>query len=232
MAKARTQKDYRRDFNAPDQYGRLWLATIEIATGDPTGMIEPAGWIDPLHTPQKYLTIRNAMAFAHSGAPVHVDLDRWARDQQVHDEEWKRSFFAIGQKVYQNRFDAKDELRKIGTPDEDEYLMSLAGPRPWPSVEVLLKARAGHRKLLGLDPLDRETRKLLGQETLDDLEAGLVASAAGTLSPGAVPDTGQDTASTAPPSESYQEFVSRVMKAGEAKTMKEAAALWNAAKAR
>ena len=60
-AKARTQADYRRDMNPRDQFGRKWLTTIELMTGEPTGGIVPAGWSDPLRTPMQYLKVpRNA----------------------------------------------------------------------------------------------------------------------------------------------------------------------------
>lgn len=224
MGKIKTQADQRRDFNATDQFGRLWLVAIEVSTGDPCGQVDVAGWSDPLNTPQKYIRVSNAFGIrAGNQSPVHVDFEAWVRDQQDAEAEWKRSYYSIGQKVYQNKFNPKDF--------EDEYLLSLAGPKPWPSAEALLRARAGHRKLLGLEPLDRATRKLLNMETIDDLEAGLGAIGSGNDEVAVDAAAGNEDAPTNPP-ETWPQFLKRVVASGEAKNTQEAAALWNAAKAR
>src|SRR6266404_5507258 len=57
MAESRTQPDYRRNMVNTDRFGRKWLVTIELKTGDPTGLITPTSWTDPLGTPQKYLQV-------------------------------------------------------------------------------------------------------------------------------------------------------------------------------
>jgi len=155
MAKARTQADQRKDLNAKDQFGRLWLLTIEIATGDPCGQIDSAGWEDPLRTPLKYKIVPKNEFGQQAFGSLFIDFDRWIRDQEGHLKQWTDRVYEIATVKFPSGFDHKTIL-------DDPYIATrLTGPRPWPSLEVLRMAKAGHRKLLGLERMDNATRKLL-----------------------------------------------------------------------
>src|SRR5258708_593464 len=47
--------------------------------------------------------------------------------------------------------------------------MDLAGPKPWPPAQAIQRAMQGDKAMLGLVPLSKADRKLLGKETEEDL---------------------------------------------------------------
>lgn len=155
MAQPKTQPDYREDYNAEDQHGRLWLLTIEKATMEPCGELVAAGWSDPLRTPREFLVqVRNKQ-----GKPVPdritVDWPAWMRRKRQDDSDWKRMFFRVGQILYKNGFDPHKHA-------DDEYLLSQVGAKPWPDLAVLKAASQGDAQFLGLEPLDTAHEVMLG----------------------------------------------------------------------
>lgn len=162
--KGKSQADKRRDMNLTDQFGRKWLAAIEKESFEPAGHVTPAGWTDPLRTPSQYLLIPRDN---HGNPQINrceVDFGRWIADQDQATRDWKIRLWQIGREQQKNAFDPK-------TAEQDEYLLHLTGPKPWPTPPVLRKAKAGDKRLLGILPLDRHTRILLGLVELEDLEA-------------------------------------------------------------
>ena len=188
----------RRTSTLQDQFGREYSVTIEISTGDPCGLIALKGWGDPLRTPMKYLKIPRE----EDGSPLHgridVNLAQWIKDQTQSQLEWVRRLWEVGRHHYKNAFDAK-------TAEQDEYLLDLAGPKPFPTVAVLKMAMGGDRKLLGLEPLDKEYRVLLNQPTDADL-------------------LGEPEYEYITQPESYRQFATRLMQEG--KKMEEVGVLW------
>ena len=196
MPQARFQSQTRVPTNLIDQHGREYLVSIDLKTGDPTGGIDRCGFSDPLKTPNKYLVVPRKGGRPQYGK-LNVAFDRWIQDQTQAQLEWVRRLWEVGRQHYKNKFDAK-------IAEQDDYLLDLAGPKPFPTVEVLKMAQAGDGKLLGFEPLDREYRILLNQPTNADL-----------LGEPEYED---------PQPESYQQFATRLMKEG--KKMEEVGALW------
>ena len=125
-----TQAAYRRDMTAKDELGRPWSLSIELKTGDPTGQILPAGWIDTMATPMKYLRVPKDEYGQPVWGRIELDLAQWRRDIEVAEREWRKQLWRCGEKAYVNKFNPK-------TAENDEYLMTLAGPRPKPTVAEL-----------------------------------------------------------------------------------------------
>jgi hypothetical protein len=110
---------------------------IETKTGDPTGQIYPCrgesqwtGVKDDEIPPQHYLSVPKDQWGQPAWGRLHIELDRWRDDVKGALESWKQNLWRVGQKVYQSKFDPK-------TAEEDEYLMTLVGPKPKPSLEQL-----------------------------------------------------------------------------------------------
>lgn len=242
MAKAKTQADQRRDIVATDQHGRPWLMAIELATGGTTGQIDAAGWSDPLRTPQKYLHVPKNTYGTQQWGTIAVDWTAWMRDIAEYAEAWQLRLWEVGREMNKVNFNPKEA-------ETDPYLLKLTGPRPWPSVEALKMAEAGHRELLGLDPLTTVGRKVLGIQTVADLEAEFgteilsqqkvaelraeFAAAAPGTNRVATANGDTPTATPAPSKHvgGYQRFVKEAIGSGQARNVKEAAALWRERKA-
>lgn len=217
---SKTQRDERRDIPSVDQFDRPWHVVIEIKTGDPCH-IGPAGWEDPLHTPIGRQAGEDAVARVPRGphgytllGKVLVDFKLWVDRQRREEQGWKLNLFNIAQDTYKGKFDPR-------ALEDDEYVMHLAGPKPWPPVAVLERCQRGDlndpltRQFLGLEPLGREARKALNRMTVEDFEAMAQPTDGEAL---VFPDE-------------YKEFVSVVIKRGLAKTIGEAAELWRQHKA-
>ena len=228
MPAAKTQRDYRRTMVAVDQYGRKWSFSLELASGAPTGGIRPAGWRDPLRTPQKYLTVPKEYGQPVWGR-ITLNIEQWVEDQQQAERDWKVRLWEIGQDKQGSKFDA-------ATADRDDYLLHLTGPKPWPSSAALLEAAAGDPALLGLAPMTRHAREMLnivafediigplkGQENAPEPVVERVKVAPKVVEPQVQIGGGGPT--------TYPQFVKETMKAGLAKSVKEAAALWQQRKA-
>ena len=220
MAQAKTQRDERRDIPSTDQFGRQWHVVIELKTGDPCHL-GPAQWSDPLHTPVgrtqdgSYIVTVPKSPFGHSLlGQVVVDFKAWADVQRREDQNWKLNLFNIAQDTYKGKFDPR-EL------ENDEYVMHLAGPRPWPPVAVLERVQRNKqndplvKQFLGLAPMSREGRHLLNRLTVEDFEALA-----------AVGDSPTDVIPT-----EYPAFVKYMIEKKLAKTIGDAAQLWQQHKA-
>ena len=198
-----TQPSQRRSLNPRDQFGRLWHTNIEIATGDATGGIIPAGWSDPLNTPTHYIRVPRTDDGQMQLGTVEVDFPRWIHDHEAEEERWFTQLYQNAHSIYKTL--DQSEVKNLV---HDKYMTDITGPKPFPSVEVLKKAQQGYRPFLGLEPLSAEDRAMLGKRTLGDLLAP---------APTDVPE--------APP-ENYQEFIGWAIRGKHAKNLGDAAALW------
>jgi hypothetical protein len=212
MAQPHTQADERRPMNPRDQFGRKWAMTIELKTGEPTGGVYPAGWADPLRTPMQHVRMtRNEDGQVEMGK-VRVAFAEWRTEIEKAEQEWYVELHKNALHVYK-AVDPSD----VAKLDQDKFLIDLTGPKPWPSSEVLRQAETGDRHFLGLEPLTPQARAMLRMPTLADLKAG----------PAAVPTPMVAEDPFTPPN-TYQEFVSWVMRTGTVQPgdLKAAAALW------
>jgi hypothetical protein len=209
--KPHDQKAMRRDVNPRDQFGRKWLLTIELVTGDPCGEVVPAGWSDPLRTPMN----RVRLAFNEDGqvdlSRCHVDFDRWIDEIEDSERGWYEELHRNALHVYK-AVNPSD----VGALDQDKFLLDLTGPKPFPSSTILKRAKAGDRSLLGFEALSVADRIALRLATLADAKAAPV----GTPTPA-------PTSADAPP-DTYPAFISWAFKSGavEPGDLKAAAALW------
>ena len=161
MQEVKSQADKRRSIVARDQFGRPWGGSIEIESGDFTGLVSSAGWEDPMRTPQKYIkTHKNQWGHPEMGR-VTLDLDAWIKDQQVAMQDWVRNFWKVGKELYAGRFDPKEH-------QDDPYLLEQCGPKPYPSVEcievLLNENHQAHMALLGDAPMNDAAIKMLGHD--------------------------------------------------------------------
>jgi|SRR6267378_400356 len=134
----RTQPTRRRNYNVKDQWGRLWLVSIEKETGHPTGAIE-ACFTDPLATPQQYLEIDEEMPRL-----LNIRYDRWIADQNAAVRDWEARRDDIGRALYGERY---NPLKKV-----TRELERIVGKEPR-AVGDIERAAAGDRPMLGLEPL-------------------------------------------------------------------------------
>jgi hypothetical protein len=212
------QPGQRRDVNAVDQFGRTWCFPIEVRTGDPCSVMTlvtadgSGALVDPIRTPQKYVTIPRVAGQPVMGK-IFVDLNRWARDHQEDDERWLQQLRENAQATYK-----KLEPREIPKLVEDPHLLSLTGPRPWPSQEVLKAAAKGYKPFLGLAPLSRSDREKLGELTYEDVVEEME------------PKAGQRNAVAEGIPSTYPEFLAWAFKSGSAANLTDAAKLWQAHK--
>jgi len=226
------QRDQRRDLNPHDQFGRMWLAQIEKETMDLCGIVHAAGWQDPLRTPQKYLGVGEDEYSQRNPMILKVKAVEWIRDIEDAEGEWTRQLYSIGRTVSKHNFNPK-------TAHEDEYLLEVVGPKPWPSSETLKRAfnlkDPISRVLLGFHPMKvngkpvmgdklvKEARVLLDQEEIEDLEA----AANSVKTDGDV--TNKDGNAAAVPMK-YQQFVKQCFAEGKVRVMGEVGPLWAAYK--
>jgi len=159
MASPKTQAKQRRPVMAADQFGRPWSFSIEIITGDPTGLISPAGWADPMRTPQKYLKVPRNQFGLPDYSRISVKEQQWITDQEYHVGEYETRFLETASDKMPGGFD-------INTVFQNPWLKRLAGPRPFPSPRCLRAAfdvkHPASRALLGLEPLNEAAMELLG----------------------------------------------------------------------
>lgn len=226
MEEVKSQRDYRRAFNAEDQHGRTWLYEVELKTMDQTAEMRPAGWTDPLRTAIKYVKLlRNPKTGQNQFDKVRILWREWIGEQRRALEEWKLNLWNVANDLSSGLMNTKDM-------EADPRIAQMAGPKPWPPVEAIEAAARGHRGLLGIvpthlpdgrpndDPLAVEARKMLGIVYIDDLEAGTSEE---IIDPAAVqPDA--PPPNTPVPTTNYQEFIRDCLRRG--KTMAEGAELW------
>ena len=163
----KSQADKRRSVVARDQFGRPWGGSIEIESGDFTGLVDAAGWEDPLRTPQRFVKMK-VTEYGHPDlGRVEVHLDEWIRFQAQRLTDWTHTFFKVGKELYANRFDPKAHK-------DDAYLLKETGDKPWPSaecIEVLKNVNhPAHLALLGKVPLNDAAIVMLGRDP-DEMRA-------------------------------------------------------------
>jgi hypothetical protein len=164
------QQDWRIDANIEDQYGRLWLISFETGPNQeggsqmPTGQILAAGWSDPLATPQIYFRIPRGKFGSPDRNSLLIDYAPWLAVQRQAERDWKMNLNTVGMRHYKSAYNPR-------TAEQDEFLMSVqgVGPKPWPPSSAIARAMRGDKAMLGLSPLSKEDRKLLGKETDEDL---------------------------------------------------------------
>lgn len=206
------QATMRRNVNPKDQFGRKWSTAYELVTGEATGGWTPAWGAlgDPLKRTSNYLAMgRNEDGQVEPTRCV-IDYDLWIQDIQQAETGWYRELNQIAIAKY-----SIIDPKTVAELDKDPFLTNLAGPKPFPSSDVLKRAKAGYKPFLGLAPLSAADRADLRMRTLEDLKAG----------PAPVELKASQTASTLPP-ETYPEFVKWAFEGGHAKTMTEVGKLW------
>lgn len=134
---AKTQPQMRRSYNVTDQWGRMWLISVEKSTGHPCGSIDPC-FTDPLGTPMKYMRIPDDRPYT-----VVIDYAQWIADLNQANVEYDANRCDVGRQLYGERF---DESKK---PSAE--LMRIIG-KPPRGVDEVERAAAGDRTLLGLSP--------------------------------------------------------------------------------
>ncbi len=145
------QAKYRRDTKLKDQFGRLWHCVIDRKSGQPTGCPSPIGWNDPLKTPNSYVTVPRWEDGSARTDELLVDFEGWIADVELNNTHWDMAITVMGEKKFPL---ASSEDRDGWT--ENPHLTKEAGPKPFPSVETLMRARDGDRELLGMGKKKKE----------------------------------------------------------------------------
>lgn len=158
---AKSQRDYRRSVTATDQFGRPWLMQLEIATGDPTGGVIP-GFTDPLRTPLEFIKVPKDDYDQPKWGQCFINLHGWMTAIRNAETEWRARLYEVGTHAYKNKFDPAQA-------ENDGYLLELAGPKPWPSVQCLEALRTGNQHLAGKVTNEK------GQAVLDEKAKQLMA---------------------------------------------------------
>lgn len=135
MSTERTQPQFRRNYNVHDQWGRMWLVSVEKETGDLTGNPE-ACFTDPLGTPVKYMRIDPDRPYR-----LKIDYAAWLRDAHAAHADYQAAKEDTGRLLYGSTFKATKEptnemKRIIGIP-----------PTPVANIE---RAAAGDAEMLGI----------------------------------------------------------------------------------
>lgn len=139
------QRTQRRSVRLKDQFGRWWGCSIEKSTGDPCTSVNPHGWADPLETPGNYLRVPKHDDGSPIAGEIKVVFDRWISSVKGSNDDWKRLLDVAGKMEY--RIYTPEDRKKW---PEDPILREHAGPEPYPTVEMLERAKAGDKELLGL----------------------------------------------------------------------------------
>src|SRR5437660_2838156 len=135
MARIASQAEQRRAITPRDQFGRKWGMHIEIATGDPTGGVYPAGWQDPLRTPMHRIKMVTNEDGQRELGRCTVDFPTWLAEIEQGEHDWYQQLHVNARDVYK-RLDPSD----IAELEHDKFLIDLTGPKPWPSSDNLKKA--------------------------------------------------------------------------------------------
>lgn len=133
------QMSKRRDFNAFDQWGRMWLLQIEKATFQAAGAIE-ACFTDPMNTPMKYLSVPEGRLNT-----IVIDYPQWIRDLEQANREYDDRAADVAHQLYGEGFARALKRRP------PELLRIIGRERPM-DPEIVRKAMDGDRVLLGLEP--------------------------------------------------------------------------------
>ncbi|KKL97924.1 hypothetical protein LCGC14_1829570 [marine sediment metagenome] len=179
------QAKYMRDTKLKDQFGRLWHCTVDKKTGQPTGCPNPIGWVDPLNTPNSYLTVPHWEDGSARTDEVLVDFEGWIADVEQNNTHWDMAITVMGEK----KFPLASSEDRDGWA-ENPHLTKEAGPKPFPSRETLIQAKNGDRKLLGLDkdvrtgatnPIDMTYQEFVAENRRDEFDKTRTMVAIGVL---------------------------------------------------
>jgi hypothetical protein len=186
MNKSADQAKQRRNVRLEDQFGRWWGTAVEKSTGDPCCEISPdGGWVDPLNTPNAYLRVPKHADGMPIPGKIAVTFDRWIESVQGSTEDWDKLIDKAGRETY--KLVTREE--RMEWP-KDPVLLALAGPRPLPTVETLIKARDGDKTLLGLTtnaqtgethPADITYKEFMVENRRDEFDKPRTMAAIGQL---------------------------------------------------
>ena len=167
------QAKQRRYVRLEDQFGRWWGAQVEKSTGDPCSEVSPfGGWSDPLKTPNIYLRPPHHEDGTTVSGKINVDFDRWMDSIRGSEEDWNVAIQAAGKETYK----ITTRAERLEWPN-DPILQAIAGPRPLPTLETLMKARDGDKRLLGggvseatteIHPVDITYREFVSENRRDE----------------------------------------------------------------
>lgn len=137
-ASQKSQRDHRRYMRYRDQHGREWGSLIEIATGEPTGVIEPIGEfarIAPLFPPQKFI-------HTVPGRPydLAIDYEAWLAELVDAHQAYKQLETQVGISLHGSAYDATKPSLEV---------RQIIGAPPL-AMEPVKAARAGNKWALGL----------------------------------------------------------------------------------
>ena len=153
------QAKQRRGVRLEDQFGRWWGTSIEKTTGDPCSGIAPwGGWTDPLNTPNAYLRVPKHEDGMPIPGKLRVAFPEWIASVRGSEDDWDMAIQQAGKETY--KITTREE--RLDWPN-DPVLQGVAGPRPYPPVEILEKARDGDRQLLGLN-MDVKTKSIHAED--------------------------------------------------------------------
>lgn len=132
-------QDKRRFQKLLDQHGREWGATIELKTGDPTGLIDPR-FKAPLYPPPRFLKVDSRKEYGR----VEIDYDGWIGMLRRAWEHYNTELLQAARAMYGDAAAQKVEERPL-----PPALLAHVGPAP-EFVEPVLAAKAGDPWILGL----------------------------------------------------------------------------------
>lgn len=141
-----SQRKQRRGQMFRDQHGRRWFAMTELASGAPTGMIEPQ-FQAPLIPPQKYLELSTDPERPYD---LSIAYDRWVQDTQTDRDEWFKNGRITARRLQGERYDAAKSFTA--------EVLDIIGPEPTP-LEPILAAKAGNPWITG--KTERPDRRLV-----------------------------------------------------------------------
>lgn len=149
-----SQRHQRAEMTFQDQHGREYYASIELKTGDPTGLIEPL-YRAPLMPPQKYLSRRNKKR----PYDIEVDYVAWKRDVRARRREWEKEGRQLAQKMHGSKYDPREAFSM--------EVLDVIGPPP-EAIEPIIAAEQGNRWVLGLSKkVDMRLVKFFEPEDID-----------------------------------------------------------------
>lgn len=131
-----SQARTRRSQRYTDDHGRKWSASIEIRSGDPTGLIQP-NFTAPWYPDQAYLT-----QDADDRSKLHIDYAGMLRSRLEAHEEYHRQ--AVEEATSRSWTISEEE----GKPVYDRKLLQIIGPPPR-AIEPVIAAMQGNSWILG-----------------------------------------------------------------------------------
>lgn len=149
-----SQARTRRPQKYTDDHGRKWSASIELRSGDPTGVIQP-NFRAPWYPDQSFLK-----QDVDDRSKLHIDYEGMLRSRLEAHEEYHR------QAIEEATSRSWTISEKDGKPVYDQKLLQIIGPPP-KAIEPVIAAMQGNSWILGFsDEVDeRLVRFLPSRET-------------------------------------------------------------------